>query len=89
MLHKSSTMDSLVIYVSENKNIVSLFSIPAVFMIFYKSSTQPLESTWIVSEVYAMNEANAARLFLPLPPTPTSSACPNVVVMTLTILITC
>jgi hypothetical protein len=30
-----------------------------------------------------------ANDFLPLPPTPTSKACPNVVVIILTILITC
>lgn len=36
-----------------------------------------------------MKELSCANDFLPLPPTPTSNACPKVVVMTLTILMIC
>lgn len=39
--------------------------------------------------MYAIYELNIANDFLPLPPTPTKSACPNVVVKTLTILTIC
>lgn len=89
MLQTYSTILSLKICVSENKNTVCLWYKPAPLIIPCIYSTQLLEFTSLYSVIYAIKELNWARDFLPLPPTPTSRACPKVVVITLTILITC
>lgn len=89
MLQTYSTILYLRIWVSENKNIVCLCYNPAIFITFWTSYTQFLELTSLYSVMYAMYELSCARDLRPLPPTPTSKACPNVVVITRTILITC
>ena len=89
ILQTYSTILSFNIWVSENKKIVSFCSRPATFITFWTYSIQFFEFTSLYSVEWAMNEPNWAKDFLPLPPTPTSNACPNVVVITLTIFITC
>lgn len=49
ILHTSSTIDSLRIWVSEKRKIVCRCYSPAIFMIFWTSSTQFLEFTSLYS----------------------------------------